>query len=141
MAKQKNKLCRLCGRQTLSYLPYCSVHRSAAPWWMEYKIIRPKKRGKRNIYPLLNDRRWIKLSRRYLLENTICLSCNQAATETDHILPVSEYPDLAYEKSNLQPLCRKCHQIKTARFEPRGLYINYKTEEIHTHPEASNDLL
>jgi thymidylate synthase ThyX len=33
--------------------------------------------------------------------------------ELDHIKPVRLYPNLAFEESNIQPLCKKCHIEKT----------------------------
>jgi len=35
--------------------------------------------------------------------------------EVDHVLPVRSHPELRFELSNLQSLCRRCHSAKTAR--------------------------
>lgn len=45
----------------------------------------------------------------------MCAHANRttAATIVDHIQPLKARPDLALERTNLQPLCRPCHHIKT----------------------------
>lgn len=35
--------------------------------------------------------------------------------QIDHIIPRKERPDLAYDESNCQPLCKSCHRAKTNR--------------------------
>lgn len=48
-------------------------------------------------------------------EYTECISCGSAyRLAMDHIIPIAIAPHLAYEKSNLQILCRPCHLDKTA---------------------------
>lgn len=47
-----------------------------------------------------------------------CAICDdkidRSSSEVDHILPVSMYPELAYdEDNNLQTLCKECHREKT----------------------------
>lgn len=36
-------------------------------------------------------------------------------TEVHHILPVSLYPNLAYEEKNCCVLCKKCHELVTGK--------------------------
>lgn len=36
------------------------------------------------------------------------------AAEVDHITPLVDRPDLAFDPANLMPLCRSCHAEKTA---------------------------
>ena len=38
----------------------------------------------------------------------------RAAEEVDHIVAVSADLSLGFERTNLQSLCRRCHQKKTA---------------------------
>ena len=49
--------------------------------------------------------------------NNCCAKCKVSLEninfELDHIKPVRLYPNLALEKNNIQPLCLKCHDIKT----------------------------
>ena len=45
-----------------------------------------------------------------------CAKCNTedlSNIELDHIKPVRLYPNLAFDESNIQPLCKKCHVLKT----------------------------
>jgi 5-methylcytosine-specific restriction endonuclease McrA len=65
--------------------------------------------------------RWRKLRRLKLKESPLCALCppdfKKPATDVDHILPVKERPDLAWEWDNLQSLCHECHSMKTTRGE------------------------
>lgn len=63
---------------------------------------------------------WKRLSLLHRQANPLCVQCLQegrteAAVLVDHIVPVSVNRSLAFEASNLQGLCRKCHAIKTMR--------------------------
>ena len=54
-----------------------------------------------------------------LEENPLCVMCTQEgrtclATDLDHIIPLQKRADLAFERTNLQPLCRHHHIEKTA---------------------------
>lgn len=43
-----------------------------------------------------------------------CVECGaRGRLEVDHIKPVRTHPELSYELTNLQSLCRKCHSRKT----------------------------
>ena len=51
------------------------------------------------------------------LFNNKCARCQTedlTNVELDHIKPVRLYPNLAFEESNIQPLCKKCHVEKTS---------------------------
>jgi len=46
----------------------------------------------------------------------LCVECRAPGRlEVDHIKPVRTAPELAFELSNLQSLCARCHGAKTAR--------------------------
>ena len=50
------------------------------------------------------------------LHQNKCCKCGEtdiSTIELDHIKPVRLYPELAYDESNIQPLCKNCHDIKT----------------------------
>ena len=48
-----------------------------------------------------------------------CIKCSKPANEIDHIIPLSEIrkqkldPEMAYNLSNLQALCKQCHSKKS----------------------------
>ena len=58
----------------------------------------------------------------------VCTDCNRevfgADITLDHILPLSKYPDLAYEPSNIRVMCRKCNGNKRDLVEVRNNYFN-----------------
>ena len=59
------------------------------------------------------------MRRVFLNEHPLCRPCaangfTVAATEIDHIVPVKHAPDRFLDASNWQPICRPCHEVKTA---------------------------
>lgn len=84
----------------------------------------------------LNDRRgsaasrgydadWRRLREVILAEEPLCRRCADmdavtAATMVDHIVPIEIAPERRLDPDNLQPLCERCHRIKTA--EDMALY-------------------
>lgn len=88
---------------------------------------------KASIWRLKNCSRWQTLSRLHLAEKPVCERCKlsgifRAATEVDHIRPVRKFPGLAYERSNLQSLCKSCHSTKTMRYERNGIYHDFERQ-------------
>jgi 5-methylcytosine-specific restriction enzyme A len=66
------------------------------------------------------DYKWRKLSKQFLLVNPLCVDCTDEgivglATETDHIIPITQAPDRRLDWSNLAPRCKHHHSQKTAR--------------------------
>lgn len=55
-----------------------------------------------------------------LAEGRYCLA---PATEADHVQPVRLFPELRYDLSNAQGLCKQHHNSKTA-LERRGVIVN-----------------
>ena len=58
--------------------------------------------------------------RLFMWGHPLCAVCDRdgiimAGLELDHIVPVSERPDLFWDEGNWQSLCRDCHEAKTAR--------------------------
>ena len=62
---------------------------------------------------LYRSTRWIKASRDFLKVNDTCCRCGDRATVVDHIKPHRGDEGLFWDESNWQPLCAKCHQLKT----------------------------
>lgn len=67
-----------------------------------------------------NTARWKALREQQLQDEPLCRYCEeqgrvQSANTADHIEPVAERPDLAFDQDNLQSLCGTCHSaIKQA---------------------------
>ena len=64
---------------------------------------------------VIRTKRWKALRQQVLRrDNYKCVSCSAAGDlEIDHVKPVRDAPELAYEIDNLQALCRQCHSAKT----------------------------
>jgi len=67
--------------------------------------------------------RWHKTSKAFLEENPVCVirgpGCTYIATETDHIEPHKGNKEKFWDKSNFQPVCKRCHSRKTAEEDGR----------------------
>ena len=64
----------------------------------------------------ISGARWKRLRRRILeRDNWTCQTCGKSAGrfEVDHVVPL-HLDGAAWEESNLQVLCRRCHWAKTA---------------------------
>jgi 5-methylcytosine-specific restriction protein A len=60
------------------------------------------------------QRRWRALRRQVLRARPVCEGCDEAASEeVHHLVPRRERPELAFELSNLQALCKSCHSRAT----------------------------
>ena len=53
------------------------------------------------------DYAWSKLSKRVRIEEPFCYACGAPSTSADHIVPVSERPDLRLVRSNVRGSCAK----------------------------------
>lgn len=66
------------------------------------------------------DWRWQQYRKSFLARNPLCVSClardrTAAATVVDHIQPHKGDKSLFWLATNHHPLCRACHDSKTAR--------------------------
>ncbi|QBX37232.1 MULTISPECIES: AAA family ATPase [unclassified Brevundimonas] len=71
------------------------------------------------------DADWRRLRAALLQANPLCLFCEEAgiveaATVADHIISIEDRPDLRLVWSNLRPLCKPCHDRRTARDQAFG---------------------
>ena len=62
--------------------------------------------------------RWQRARLAYLQKHPLCVYCQNAGRTTpadvvDHIIPHRGDKELFWDSSNWQPLCKKCHDIKT----------------------------
>lgn len=70
--------------------------------------------------PFYSSARWRGLRLTVLRREPLCRQCKAAgrltpATVVDHVLDRVDHPELAYIAENLQPLCERCHNRKTAK--------------------------
>ncbi len=57
--------------------------------------------------PHLHTARWTRLSKRLRKQSPFCELCGSGTDlVVDHVIPLSERPDLAFEVANLRVLCR-----------------------------------
>ena len=56
--------------------------------------------------------KWRKLRAHILRQEPFCRSCDEPATEVDHITPLARGG--TNDSENLQALCKRCHSRKTA---------------------------
>jgi 5-methylcytosine-specific restriction endonuclease McrA len=96
----------------------------------------------RKLNPLLwsaqqvrNTARWRRLRLMILNRHPLCADPYaihatwgrfEPATEVDHIVPLTERLDLAYDEANLQPLCTKCHGIKSSEERKRHALVRQR---------------
>lgn len=70
----------------------------------------------------VHDWDWQVFAEGYRQRNPMCLDClergiTEAAAEVHHLKKLRECPELKYEESNLRPLCKTCHGVRTERGE------------------------
>lgn len=74
---------------------------------------------------------WRRLRERKVNANPICEVCNNAlAALVHHIKPIETHPELALEWSNLQSICRPCHD---------QAHKHIKTEQVKGREDAGGD--
>lgn len=71
--------------------------------------------------------RWRKARKRFLAAHPLCEECKKKglfvqATVVDHKIPHRGDPDLFWDESNWQALCKACHDKKTGRFDSKPGY-------------------
>ena len=64
------------------------------------------------------DAKWRILRAAFLKKHPRCKVCGERATDVDHIVPRSRGGSDKW--ANLQPLCSKCHKIKTGAHDMPG---------------------
>ncbi len=105
-----------CGELTSARL--CGTHERQLK--REYGRIRRISSG-----PVLHSSyAWQKASRQFLRANPICRECLKSdrisvSAVTDHIVPHRGDLTLFWDRSNWQPLCKRCHDRKTALHDGR----------------------
>lgn len=100
----------------------------------------------RDSHAFLCSQQWLALRMKVLANHPLCVECRKhnivkAATDVDHIAPRSDRPDLALAEHNLQPLCKRCHSVKTRReFNGRTRKATYTNGDLGSQGQlASQD--
>ena len=70
--------------------------------------------------PTVYDGRWVKIRQLWLIDHPLCVECSKEGRAepgniVDHIKPHRGNIELFYDLSNLQTLCKRHHDIKTAQ--------------------------
>lgn len=84
------------------------------------------------------DRAWEKLRKLVLRDMPYCCRCGKPATVVDHIKPISEAPELRLERSNLRPMCARCHNQRTALDQTHGDKTRLREAGIDGMPTAKD---
>ena len=87
---------------------YCEKHKALHP----EAVRSTESRGYGN--------RWRKASKQFLEAHPLCEECKRQgkyvkATVVDNIIPHRGDQELFWDRSNWQPLCKRCHDRKTRR--------------------------
>ena len=110
------KPCAKCN--TLTYERFCPVHKTE----YEQQQLERKRQLEKNRDSAYNrgyDSKWAKARIAYLSKHPVCAMCQKVdrvtvATVVDHIVPHRGDKKLFWDSTNWQPLCKKCHDKKTA---------------------------
>jgi 5-methylcytosine-specific restriction protein A len=103
--------CNKIGCNKLTHDRYCDTHAR-----LEQRT-RDKERGSAAARGYTY--KWQQYSKRFLQQFPICAQCGAPATVTDHIIPHKGDMDLFWDRFNHQPLCKRCHDYKTATEDGR----------------------
>lgn len=109
MQKPK-RICSHPGCSNLTQSARCEYH----------EAIKHKQRERTHYHAWYSSRRWRILRTKWLSLHPFCVRCIVngnvvIATIADHIRPHKGDTKLFYDTDNLQSLCKRCHDIKTAK--------------------------
>ncbi len=116
MPRKPKRHCRHPGCPELTDGRYCEKHQK--------EMDREYNRASRPYKHLYNSSRWRRLRKHVLNKQPLCVECMKAkrltpATVVDHIKPHEGDSTLFFDEENLQPLCKPCHDRKTAKKDGR----------------------
>src|SRR6056297_2799063 len=102
---------------------------SATSWWVILSM---------SNWPY-NTRQWRRLRKMVLERDVFCVYCREMgrvtpATVADHIIPVKERPDLAFDFNLIQGLCAACHDSIKRREEARGYRVGCSQDGAPVDP-------
>jgi 5-methylcytosine-specific restriction enzyme A len=105
---------KFCGKQgcwKLTQGRYCAEHE---------QVVQQNDKGRGTAAERGYDHKWRKAREAFLYKHPLCVHCDrvgqiEAATVVDHIVPHRGNKALFWDQTNWQPLCKRHHDIKTAR--------------------------
>lgn len=107
----KLKLCGYPGCNKLTTEYFCPKHKEKRD--AERKASAFKSATRSDLY---QSPEWRRISRQLINEVGHCERCGSFDNlQVHHIIPVRLAPALALDRSNLQVLCRTCHQTETGK--------------------------
>ncbi|MNK92917.1 HNH endonuclease [compost metagenome] len=115
MPSKSKRPCKKPGCPSLTADVYCESHAA------EHKRIQQEADQRRGTAAQRGySSQWRKARLGFLRKHPLCKHCQDKerlteATVVDHIKPHKGDKALFWERDNWQPLCKKCHDIKTAR--------------------------
>jgi 5-methylcytosine-specific restriction protein A len=79
---------------------------------------------------IYHSNRWRKLRAAFMSKHPLCVRCLSydivtVATDLDHVVAVAIDKSLQWKTSNMQPLCKSCHSVKTSN-EQQGITLDYR---------------
>lgn len=109
MANAPLHKCNKIGCTNLTHNRFCEKHKQ-----LEYDYDKHRQSAHKRGY----NRAWQKASKSFLASHPFCVRClkygiYEKATVVDHIKPHKGDGKLFWDKTNWQPLCKRCHDIKT----------------------------
>lgn len=116
MPRRPKKPCKYPGCPELTEGNYCEAHQKEMG-----NETRQRDRPYKHLY---KTKHWQQLRQQVLNHQPLCVACLKAkritpATVVDHIKPHKGDEKLFYDMNNLQPLCKSCHDRKTAKEDGR----------------------
>lgn len=92
--------------------------------------------GRAEIDALYKTQSWIVFSKKFLSVNRRCYACGLPSTATDHLYAHKGDKSLFEKIDNVIPLCNKCHNTVTAKFDRHFVQkINEKLQWLQAHRE------
>jgi 5-methylcytosine-specific restriction enzyme A len=88
------------------------------------------------------NEKWRQAREAYLREHPLCAKCREngrlePATVGDHVKPHKGDPNLFWNRENWQPLCKRCHDAKTATHDGRWGQANHTRAVGSARPGSS----
>ena len=117
------RACRYPGCPNLFKGVYCEEHETVVGRrWANREDERQYDRQRGSAAQRGYDGKWQQARKGYLARHPLCVECEKQgkitpATVVDHIIPHRGDRALFWDTNNWQPLCKSCHDRKTARGE------------------------